>query len=105
MWILSATFLSNALPQRTHKITGKVVDAITNEALPGAAVQIENSSVGTVTNMDGRFELTGIRQDNVNISISYISYTSYTRLCDFSNGQDLGFYDKPATFHNEFGGG
>ena len=91
MWILSATFLSNAFPQRTHKITGKVVDAITNEALPGAAVQIENSSVGTVTNMDGRFELTGIRQDNVNISISYISYTSYTRLCDFSNGQDLDF--------------
>ena len=91
IWILSATFLNSAFPQRTHKITGKVVDAITNEALPGAAVQVENSSMGTVTNLDGWFELTGIRQDNVTISISYISYTSYTKLCDFSNGQDLDF--------------
>lgn len=45
-----------AQPQQQKKVSGKVLDAL-GEPLPGASIQIEKSTRGVTTDMDGTFSL------------------------------------------------
>ncbi|QNL49151.1 TonB-dependent receptor [Olivibacter sp. SDN3] len=56
------------------EITGRVIDAASNEPLPGVSVLVKNTNSGILTNEQGAFSLTA----NVNdvIVVSYIGYTS-----------------------------
>ena len=54
-------------------ISGKVTDAVTGEALPGATVQIPNSSIGTATDMDGNFILP-VPADQPSVDVTFIGY-------------------------------
>jgi len=51
--------------------SGKVVDSVSNEALPGATIVTEDG-VGTVTGLDGTFELDV--ETGVTLLVSYIGY-------------------------------
>ncbi|HDS07592.1 MAG TPA: hypothetical protein ENO05_08195 [Bacteroides sp.] len=42
-------------------IRGKIIDASTGEPLIGANVFITGTTVGTITDFDGNFSLTGVR--------------------------------------------
>jgi len=56
------------------EIRGRVVDAETGEALPGAAVMIQNTGMGTETDGAGRFVLSGISENAVRLVIRLIGY-------------------------------
>lgn len=43
---------------QSKRITGTVTDLFTGETLPGVTVVLKGTTVGTQTNMDGRYELT-----------------------------------------------
>ena len=58
-------------------VTGKVIDGETNEPLPGVNIIIENSTVGTVTGIDGVYELE-VPSDQVTLVFSFIGYLSET---------------------------
>ena len=60
--------------QQGKKITGKVVDS-QGEAIPGATVMVKGTTVGTVTNIDGIFEL-NIPASGNNLSFSYVGMKS-----------------------------
>lgn len=62
-----------AAQQATFKVTGKVVDE-TGEGVIGATVQEKGSANGTVTDMDGNFELKVSGQE-VTLDVSYIGYS------------------------------
>lgn len=49
--------VSEAVTQETITITGLVVDKATGEALPSVAVMVKGSSVGMVTDTDGKFSI------------------------------------------------
>ena len=51
-----------------------VIDAITEEPVPAAQVEIENSEIKAYTDFDGLVKLTGISSGTYNIKISLISY-------------------------------
>lgn len=61
-------------PVANGSIGGIVKDKTTGEALMGATVQIEGTTTGTVTDLDGRFLLSDIPAGHYRISIQYISY-------------------------------
>ena len=44
----------NQLPEKI-RISGKITDSKTGEAIPGASVIIENTTIGTITNLSGDF--------------------------------------------------
>lgn len=46
-----------ATAQQTLKVTGTVVSAADNSALPGLTVVVKGSTVGTVTNIDGKYSI------------------------------------------------
>lgn len=64
--------------EKTGKITGKVVDDETGEALPGVNVVISGTSKGTATDLDGRYTISRLEPGTYSITISYISYTKQT---------------------------
>ena len=59
--------------QTTFKVTGKVVDN-TGEGVIGATVLEQGTTNGTVTDMDGNFELL-VSNKEVTLEISYIGFT------------------------------
>ncbi len=58
------------------QITGKVTDASTGGALPGATVMVQGSGSGVATGLDGTFSLNGAADGN--IVVSFIGYETRT---------------------------
>lgn len=58
----------------TGIIKGKVFDPINNEPIPFANVVIQGTTTGTTTDIDGRYELTGLKPDLYNIEVSFVGY-------------------------------
>jgi TonB-dependent receptor len=71
--------------QRDHILLGRIIDAKTNEPLIGAAIQVENTSLGTVTDLNGSFRLENIRGNLINVKVSYLGYEATILPCDFGN--------------------
>ena len=55
-------------------LKGVVMDKALNEPLIGATVQIEGTSEGVVTDMDGRFEFPDLNGEKCVLIIKYISF-------------------------------
>ena len=66
-----AAFLSYA---QKGTIKGTVFDAKTNEALIGATIMLEGTTVGTITDFDGNYRIEKIDPGTYNIRCSFISY-------------------------------
>ncbi|MTK51853.1 TonB-dependent receptor [Paludibacter sp.] len=62
-----------ALAQQSGNVTGVITDE-KGEAIIGAAVKLKGSTVGTVTDIDGKFSLKAPASSV--LSISYVGYTS-----------------------------
>ena len=57
-----------------NTVEGRVYDAQTGESLPGVNVHIKGTSIGTITNYDGFYQLQNVRE-GVNVLVaSYIGY-------------------------------
>jgi iron complex outermembrane receptor protein len=54
-------------------IKGKIVDKETNEPLPGANILVKGTNIGTISQLDGKFELTLPHRDS-SVEVSYIGY-------------------------------
>lgn len=63
---------------KTGLVTGQVRDANTQEPLVGATVVIDGQTVGTVTDIDGRYKLS-IPVGTVNLKASYVGYAPQVR--------------------------
>jgi hypothetical protein len=72
-------FCTCGLAQTTVSIYGTVVDGLTTEPLIGVTVRIANGQIGTITDLDGKYELAGITPGSYNISASYLGYETATR--------------------------
>ena len=59
-------------------IEGIVFDEINNEPLIGATVQVQDSSVGTLTDIDGKYRLENLVPGLYNIVVSYVGYNTRT---------------------------
>jgi len=68
-------FIANIQSQTV--ITGKVIDTDSKEGLPFATIIVPNTLIGTVTNVDGEFELK-LKEAASNIKASYIGYSDQT---------------------------
>jgi hypothetical protein len=62
-----------------QKITGQIQDYKRSEALPFANVFVNNSTIGTVTNANGEFELAIHEPGIYEVVFSYVGYKSHRR--------------------------
>lgn len=77
--LLSGSLLSFATEPDGRKIgaiKGTVVDKDNKEPLIGATVKVEGQGKGSITDLDGHFEIEGVDAGEVTLIISYISYNT-----------------------------
>ena len=68
-----------SVAQSTGKITGKVVDQISNERLPGVNVIVVGTDLGASTDLNGEFTISGLAPGSYQLKASYIGYNSNTK--------------------------
>lgn len=66
------------LAQGYGKITGKVVDASTNEPLPFANIIVENTQLGAATDVEGKFIILKVPSGVYTLSVQYVGYNKVT---------------------------
>lgn len=59
-----------------HAVTGKVTDRTSGEALPGVNIVVEGSTIGTITNTEGWYQITVPSPSSILI-FSYVGYTPH----------------------------
>ncbi len=65
--------VSNILYSQNGTIRGSVFDAVNGESLPGVTIYIESLAHGTITDLDGEFNLS-VTPGTYDLKVSYISY-------------------------------
>jgi hypothetical protein len=66
-------------PAITGNINGYVRAAKTQETLIGVAIQLEGTNLGTITDANGYYSLTGIPTKTYNVVASYLGYQPQTK--------------------------
>ncbi len=70
--LLMVTISVYSFSQQT--ITGTVKDSSTGEALIGATVMVEGTSIGTITDVEGNFSISC--PDNATLTFTYVGYSA-----------------------------
>ncbi len=61
-----------AFAQKT--ITGTVTSAEDGSALPGVSVVVKGTTIGTITDVDGKYTLSGVPEDATTLVFSFVGY-------------------------------
>jgi hypothetical protein len=77
VFFLTIIFLGTAYSQ-SGKISGKVVDGNTGEALPFVNIMVEGTTQGAASDIDGFYSIIGLRPGNYDVKASAIGYNSQT---------------------------
>jgi TonB-dependent receptor len=78
IWLLLSGFYATSLYAQTGSIRGVLVDAESGLTLIGASVVLEGTTVGSQTDIDGRYEIKGLASDTYNLTFSYVGYSPAT---------------------------
>ena len=72
---------------QTGDIAGKISDKKTGESIIGATVLVENTTLGTVTDVDGMFMLSGIPAEKQKITVSSVMYKTQVLDAEIKSGE------------------
>lgn len=75
LWMFLAPVLVSA---QGGVVKGRLTDAINNDAIPFANVLIVGTDIGTTTDIDGQYEISGLEPGLYDIRASFIGYESAT---------------------------
>jgi TonB-dependent receptor len=67
-------------------VAGRVLDASTGEALPGANVRVEGTSIGSATNADGRYTIANVPSGTVTLVATFIGYEQQEQVVEVPDG-------------------
>ena len=59
---------------QSGKIEGKIIDAVSNEALPFVNIIVQNTNIGTTSDLEGNFTFTGLEPGFVTLQASFVGY-------------------------------
>ena len=65
---------------QTSSIKGRVYNDINNEPLAFATIIVDSTSKGTVTDIDGNYQLENLKPGNYNLTCSYFGFKSKSAL-------------------------
>jgi len=85
-----------AFAQKTGSITGRVIDS-DNLALPYANIQVESSTKGSVTDLNGYFVILGLKPGFYELTVSYIGFLPQKQTVEVIEGktQSVDFVMQP----------
>lgn len=77
-------------------LSGKVIDAKTNEPLPGAHIRILNTLNATVSDKKGSFSVTNLNPASYSMVVSYLGFKNDTSRFELDRNMDLSVHLQPA---------
>jgi hypothetical protein len=78
IFFLLATITLNTFSQDNNaKITGRVLDSKTNQSIPGAGVIVWGTTIGAMTDAEGKFTITGLKPGFIELRASCLGYKPY----------------------------
>ena len=80
-----------ALAAQDLSLSGKVVDKSNNNPLPGVNIYVPELNRGVVTDLDGKFILTGIPERNITLQVSFLGYATLVKSVRVNAVKDLVF--------------
>jgi iron complex outermembrane receptor protein len=83
-------FLCN-IANAQNKLTGKITDQKTGEAITGATIYIPELKTGDITDKNGIYNINKLPNITVNIQVSFIGYESVTKKVDLSTFTSMDF--------------
>ncbi|MEM6633649.1 MAG: carboxypeptidase-like regulatory domain-containing protein, partial [Bacteroidota bacterium] len=83
--LMSILFMGTAMFAQTGTIVGSITDS---EGLPlaGATVRVENTTLGTLTDLDGAFSLSSVPEGLQSVVITIIGYQRLESEVSVSSG-------------------
>src|SRR3954463_3577992 len=82
------TLTITGFSQNTYVASGQVIDDSTKQPLVGASVFCQNTTVGAVTNSEGRFKLQ-LPAGGYDLAVSYTGYESQDMRINNTNSTDI----------------
>jgi iron complex outermembrane receptor protein len=79
---LFAAFIVLLLPVMAAaqlSVSGKITDAQTGEALPGATISLVNTTTRIIADSEGKYLINNLNRGNYTLSVSYIGYQTLTK--------------------------
>lgn len=76
--ILTLSFISTILLAQNGTIGGRVTDVKSQEAIIGANVVIEGTTVGAATDLDGNFLIQNVKPGTYTLVVSFVTYKTNT---------------------------
>lgn len=75
LFIFTAFIVSSlAMHAQNARVQGRVFDELTNEPIPFVNVIIDGTTIGTPTDLEGNFLITGLEAGFVQLRVSYLGY-------------------------------
>ena len=84
-----AIVFGSIVQAQTGTIQGIITDAELGSSLPGATVLVEGTNIGTVTDVDGAFTLTGIPLGPQQIQLSFLGFETKVLEIDIPEGDPI----------------
>ena len=77
LWLVTFALPLSIFAGTTGKISGRITDGKTKEALPGVNVRVEGTTLGAVTNVEGRYVILNVQPGRVTVTASFIGYKKH----------------------------
>lgn len=87
LYVLAACIATTAQAQ-TATLAGKITDKTTGEALIGANVLIEGTSIGSSTDIEGNYTINNVPTGPRKVTISYLGYQTFSRDINLQPGRN-----------------
>ena len=81
-------FASTVDSQNLGSISGSITDDSSGESLPGVSILLEDTRLGTTTDIKGRFHIPNVEPGTYFLQASIIGYRSYKAKVKISQGQE-----------------
>jgi hypothetical protein len=76
--LLLLLFSFSVLAQNNGRISGKIVDQLTQKPISGVSITLDGATKGTTADEKGVFRLTGLALKTYNLSFTAVGYEKYT---------------------------
>jgi outer membrane receptor for ferrienterochelin and colicin len=86
LMILAALLITGYLYGQKGSIRGTVKDEKSGETLIGTTIMLQGTTIGTITDFDGNFNLTNIEPGTYNLVVSFVSYETRILRTDLGSG-------------------
>jgi iron complex outermembrane receptor protein len=101
LFLILSTLIISAQSKPGINFSGKIIDGITGEPLPGASLYFTDARLGTITNDNGYFVLKNVPPGHHLIEISHTGFNTIVTHIDLSADTAKNFSLTPAVIENQ----